>query len=145
VARVDNLKPFNPETASLAGKRSAEARRAKALAQRAADANNAREAAEHLATFTQAFPRDSMGPNAAAIGNYILSRIALGLIPIRHAADAAELLKVVVDIARLEEGQATSHTLHASIDSAAIVARIEQLRHELGTPPAAIEASSDQG
>ena len=60
----------------------------------------------------------------------ILARIAAGQVPIRHAGDAAELLKVLVDVTRLEEGQATSHVLHGSVD---IVARIEALRAELGT------------
>ena len=58
----------------------------------------------------------------------ILAKLAAGQVPIRHAGDAAELLKVLVDITRLEEGQSTSNVLHGSVQ---IVERIEAMRAEL--------------
>lgn len=132
--RSDQLTPFTPETASQAGKRSAEVRRQRALARQVAQAEDARTLANHLATFEQTFRREDLSSQTSAVAAMILAKIAAGQVPIRHAGDAAELLKVLVDVTRLEEGQHTSAHLTASIDSEAIVARIEALRAEL-TPP----------
>lgn len=126
--RSDQLVKFTPETAAEAGRRGGIARAEKARAQRAAAAQDAETLAAHLATFSERFSRDDIGTHTAAVAAMILAKLAAGQVPIRHAADAAELLKVLVDITRLEEGQATSHVMHGSVQ---IVERIEQMRAEL--------------
>lgn len=126
--RADQLIPFTSETAREAGRRGGMARAEKARAKAAADAQDAETLANHLATFHERFKRDDIGTHTAAVAAMILAKLAAGQVPIRHAADAAELLKVLVDITRLEEGQATSHVMHGSVQ---IVERIEQMRAEL--------------
>lgn len=128
---VDQLTPFDSERAKEAGRRSGEVRRQRAAAQRLKNTTEARELADHLATFGETFHRDDIGTHSAAVAAMILARIAAGQIPIRHAADAADLLTALHNLTRLEEGQATSHTLNATVDAGTIVARIEQLRGEL--------------
>lgn len=129
--RTDQLIPFDSETASRAGKRSAEVRRQRALARQVAAADDARTLATHLQTFQDTFQREELGAQAAAVGAYIMARIAAGQIPIRHAGDAADLLTALHNMTRLEEGQATSHVMHGSVE---IVQRIEALRAELNPP-----------
>ena len=72
----------------------------------------------------------------------ILARIAAGQIPIRHAADAADLLTALHNLTRLEEGQSTSNVMHGSVD---ILARIEQLKHELQPATPDVAASDHAG
>ena len=98
------------------------------MARQVAEADDARTLAKHLETYSQTFTRADIGTHTAAVAAMILAKLAAGQVPIRHAADAAELLKVLVDITRLEEGQATSHVMHGSVQ---IVERIEQMRAEL--------------
>ena len=126
--RTDQLTPFDSESASRAGKRSAEVRRQRALARQVAAADDARTLANHLETYSQTFQREDLSTNTAAVAAMILAKLAAGQVPIRHAGDAAELLKVLVDITRLEEGQSTSNVLHGSVE---IVKRIEAMRAEL--------------
>lgn len=133
----EHLTPFieGDSRAVIAGKKSGEVRRARAVAERAKRSEDALTLASHLATFTQTFDRTDVGAQAAAVAQMILARIAANQIPIRHAADAAELLRVLVDVTRLEEGLHTTASLSAQLDSSAIVARIEQMRAELTPPP----------
>jgi hypothetical protein len=123
-----------------AGRRSAAARKAKREAGAIVKVEDATAGANLIDTLTARYERDKLGAAAGAAVQHLIAKVISGEVPCKDATDVANLVKVLFDVARLEEGQATSHTLHASIDSAAIVARIEQLRHELGTPPAAIEA-----
>jgi hypothetical protein len=118
------LQPFTSETASKAGKASAAARRAR----RDADVSKSRDAAKVLDTFASSFARDNLGGNAANVAQYILGRIGTGAIPVRNGDEAAALLRALVDIARLEEGQATSHTLTAHLSTEAAVARVAAIR-----------------
>jgi hypothetical protein len=57
-----------------------------------------------------------MASHAAATAMQVMSRIVSGQIPVRHAGDAAELIKVLVDVARIEEGKSTSNVLHGSVN-----------------------------
>ena len=124
------LQPFTKgdPRAVAAGKKSVEVRRQRAIAEKAAQAADASTLAGHLATFSATFQRDDLGQQTAAVAAMILAKLAAGQVPIRHAGDAAELLKVLVDITRLEEGQSTSNVLHGSVQ---IVERIEAMRAEL--------------
>ena len=133
--RSDQLTPFNSETASAAGKKGAAVRRQRALARKAAQASDAQTLATFLSELPATFDRDQLPQHTAGVAAFILAKIAAGQVPIRHAGDAAELLKVLVDVTRLEEGQHTSAHLSASIDAESIVARIESLRGELSQAP----------
>lgn len=104
----DQLIPFTPETARIAAARSVEARRVKREAAKLADAATASEVAGVLASFRQSFERGDLGENAAAAASWLIGRVVTGRIPVRHASDAAALLTVLVDVARLEAGEPTS-------------------------------------
>lgn len=122
---MSNLTPFDSERAKIAAAKSVEARRAK----RARDRATTSDLADSLATLRDTFERDNLGENAAAVGNWVLGRVALGKVPIRHAGDAADLLRVLVDVARLEAGEATSVALvgHVS-DRGEVAARVAAMQ-----------------
>jgi hypothetical protein len=64
-----------------------------------------------------------------------LARIAAGQIPIRNGDEAATLLRAMVDIARLEEGQPTSTAVIAHVGRSAtadVLALRDQARRALG-------------
>jgi hypothetical protein len=117
--------------ASELGKRGAEARRRKREAQQLVTVEDASAGANLIDTLTSRYNRDNLAPSAAAAAQHLIAKLGNGDIPIKDGTDFANALRALVDVARLEEGQATSHTLHASMDAGAIVARIEQLRGEL--------------
>ncbi len=135
---------FTTETARLAGKKSAEARRAKrAIAER-----EAKTLAQQLDSVRTAFGRGELGPAASAVAGYVMSLVVTDNVKIRHGEDAAALLRVLVDIARLEAGQATSHTMHATIDGGDAVARVRKLqaqaRETLATSAELVESATAQ-
>jgi hypothetical protein len=86
--------------------------------------------AAHLRRIIDAYPREQLGPAAAATASDIIARVGRGEIKIRHAADAAELLKVLTDIARLEAGEPTSASLVAHVDAGTVAARVAELQAE---------------
>lgn len=136
------LKPFTPgdPRASELGKRGAAARKAKKEATQLVKVQDAEQGALELDRLVTRYERERLSVAAAAAVQHTIARVVAGDIPVKDATDAANLIKVLFDVARLEEGQATSHTLHASIDTAGIVSRIEQLRAELAPmPPPEIE------
>jgi hypothetical protein len=115
---------FTSESASIAGKRSAEARRARKLLA----ARDAATLAQQLDNVRSAFTRNELGPNAAAVAGQLMSRVLTGDIPVRNGDEAAALLRVLVDVARLEAGEATAHSLHATISTEQAVERIGRLQ-----------------
>jgi hypothetical protein len=104
------LVPFTKETASAAGKKSAENRRARAAAKRAAEAVTNRKLDEWCATYE----RDKLGEVAAATAQKLCDDILNGRIEV-DARAAAALLPALVDIARIEAGLHTSATMHANV------------------------------
>lgn len=121
---TSGLTPFTKETASAAGRKSAAVR----AARRDADVQRARDAARTLDALGDTFQRDRLGPDAAAVAALILSRIASGDIVVKRGDEAAALLRALVDVARLEAGEATSHTLRATVDQGEAVAAVIALR-----------------
>lgn len=120
------LTPFRKgdPRASEAGRKGVAARRAKQALQRADSMAIARE----LATIAETHDRSMLGPTLAAVAMELAGRVARGEIPVRNGDEAATLVRTFVDIARLEAGQATSHSVHATISPADALARIEELQ-----------------
>lgn len=83
---------------------------------------------ELLSGLIEASPREQLGPAAAACAQHLVGQVASGEVRIRHVGDAAELIKVLVDVARLEEGQHTAATIVAHADSGATLERLAQIR-----------------
>ena len=117
------LTPFTKETASAAGKKSAENRRARATARRAADAITNRKLDEWCATYE----RDRLGEVAAATAQKLCDDILCGRIEV-DARSAAALLPALVDIARIEAGLHTSATMHANVAMTDPMERIREIR-----------------
>lgn len=113
---------FKPgdERAAAAGRKGAATRRANAAAKRSATL----DAASSIAILRTAYERETVGDLARLIVVDTLARIGKGEIPIRHAADAAELIRTLVDIARVEEGKATSIT--ATLTGADLVGKLRE-------------------
>ena len=134
---AEHLTPFTKgdPRAIAAGRKGGETRRAN----RDARVKKAADAAKQLATFSETFERSTLGSNAANVAQYIMGRVGTGDIPVRNGDEAAALLRALVDIARLEEGQATSHTISATYgaDAVARVVAIQQAaRDQLATDAA---------
>ena len=130
-----NLRPFKDSAAaSAAGKKGAETRRAKALLKQA----DSKALSAQLKLIRSTFSRDDLGPTAAALATHVMANISAGNIPIRHAGEAAELLRVLVDVARLEAGEATAHTLSATMTAEQVTARVAELQRQAVDAPSVI-------
>lgn len=125
---TDNLRPFvaGEKRAREASRKAADARAAKRLAQRG-DIVTVRS---HLATMVATHDRDELGPQAAAVAADTIGRVARGEIPLRNGSEAAEWVRVLVDIARLEAGEPTSAALVAHITADATAARLAELKRQ---------------
>ena len=129
-----NLTPFRKGDgrASAAGKASADKRRAA----RASRATAARDVSDALASVLATFHREDLGDASAAVAGWLLGRISAGQVPVRNAGEAADLLRALVDVARLEAGQATSTSVVAHVGSTAtaeVLALRDRARTMLGT------------
>lgn len=109
-ARENNLAPFSdPDKARAAARKSAEVRRANKLAKQQAEAVINREIAE----WVDLYERDNLGDACAAAAQKVAHMILSGAITDQRAL--VQALPVLVDIARLEAGQHTSATMHATV------------------------------
>lgn len=138
-----NLRPFVKGDARAAemGKRGADARRAKRDAGRA----DVEAVALNLSRVRASFDRGDLGPTAAAVAAELLGRIASGEVPVRNGGEAAELLRVLVDVARIEAGEATSTSVVAHLGAAA-VDRVRAMRAEAAAalgPSSSVQAADD--
>jgi len=119
------LRPFTTDTAAAAGRASVEARRArKAIAATETSALRA-----ELDRVRDTFQRDELGEAAAAVAGQLLARVAAGAIVVK-GPDVAALLRVLVDIARLEAGEHTSAALVGHVSTSDALARVATLREE---------------
>jgi hypothetical protein len=139
---TNNLQPFKKgdPRAIEAGRKGGQARRVRAELARA----ETRKVAEHVATLATTFDRENLGPAAAAVAMELIGRVSRGEIPVRHAGDAAELVKVLVDVARLEAGESTSNAVVAHVTSdqlARVRALQEQARTALSSAVLAVDAT----
>jgi hypothetical protein len=91
-------------------------------------ATRIKDVRELLSALVEAMPREQLGPTAAAVAQDVIARVAVGEIKIRHAGDAADLLRVLVDVARIESGSPTSVSMVAHVSPEDTMARIRELR-----------------
>lgn len=134
---------FTHDTAAAAGRKSADARRAKGIA-RAAEPT---ELARRLAEFRQTFGATDLSADVLTVAGVLMARLASGEIPVRNGGEAADLLRALHEIARLEAGQPTSLSATVTIDQAQAVARLAELqsraRQTLGELPSATAQAAD--
>ena len=144
--RTQHLQPFTKgdPRAKEAGRKGGQTRARNAKAKRDTGLATAQQAATTLNTLHTHFDRATLGQDAANIAQYILGRIGTGDIPIRNGDEAAALLRALVDIARLEEGQATSHTITAHLSTTEAIARVQELQARARLPlSATAQAAAD--
>ena len=122
------LRPFTP------GDPRAAAGRAKAVAtrreQRALKTARIGDITALLSDLVAACPREQLGPAAAAVAQDVIARILAGDIKIRHAGDAADLIRTLHAVARLEESQPTR--IGASLNTAELIASIKAATSDAG-------------
>jgi hypothetical protein len=128
------LRPFDSDRARDAAHRSAEVRRAKRSAQRADVAAIAGE----LRLLAAAHERADLGPMAMAAAADLIGRVVRGDVPVRNGGEAAELLRALVDVGRLEAGDATRTVAVAHLSGPALAARLRELQVS-----AAVQAADD--
>ena len=88
------------------------------------------------------FGRADLGSDAAAVASWVLAEIVAGRVKVRHAGDAAELLRCLVDVARLEAGQHTAANLTTTVTVAEVVELQRQARAALGIVVAEVHDST---
>jgi hypothetical protein len=128
------LRPFDSERARSAGRRSADARRARAMVGRAAPDVVARELRQVAGTYERA----ELGPMAMAAAADLIGRVVRGDVPVRNGGEAAELLRALVDVARIEAGDATRTVAVAHLSGPALAQRLRELQVS-----AAVSAADD--
>lgn len=118
-----NLRPFHQgdPRAIAAGRKGAMTRQAR----RAIARGQARDVSETVATLVATHERGILGPVAAAAAIDAIGRVARGEVTPR---DWTEWVRVMVDVARLEEGQHTSAALVAHLGSDDTAARVAALQ-----------------
>jgi len=124
--RVENLTPFDSRRAIEAGKKSGQVRRNKKVARKVLNDG----AALSLARLSATFKREDLGGTSAAMAQALMVGLADGVIEIDPKV-VPDLIRVLVDVARLEAGQATSHTVR--LGDAGVMARLEELRAQATT------------
>jgi hypothetical protein len=135
MANTANLRPFvkGDARASELGRAGVVAREAK----RAARVGDAPAMAVELGRVCSAFKREELGEQAAAVAGYLLASVASGRIVVK-GPDVAALLRVLVDVARLEAGEHTSAALVGHLSGGAALERVavlrQQAREALGSP-----------
>ena len=156
---VDNDDPLLPPERSVRGAYGGTlhptvkgSERARQLARRSVASREAKRAATRADTDAVAaqlrriidtYPRDQLGPAAAALALDIIGRVARGEITVRHAQDASELIRTLVDIARLEQGEPTSASVIAHVDASVIAARVAELQRSARAALAAVAVPAD--
>lgn len=84
-----------------------------------------------LAEVRDTFDRATLGDSAAAFAQWLMAAALKGDIKVA-GKDLAPLLKTLVDIARLEAGEATSHTAVAHVSATAdeVLGQIQQMARD---------------
>ena len=126
-----NLAPFTGTDgharAVAAGIKSGEVRRAKKQANELQQTTDSRELHKNLTELVTTFERGNLPLAAAAAAQYLIARVLTGGITI-EGRDVASLISALVDVARLEGGQSTSHTVIAHMSSVETMERLQELR-----------------
>ena len=101
----------------------------KRAAQAAIKAGDSEALRSVLDSAASTFKRGDLGPYCIAVAGTILGRIQTGAIKV-PGSDAAALLRVLVDIARLEAGEPTSAAVIAHLSGGDVRERVEALRSQ---------------
>ena len=122
---------FTADNAREMARRSAEVRRAKADARKMSKAIERSGPAVALDSLIVSQDRERLGPAASAFAQWLMAEALAGRIVV-HGKDLAPLLKTLVDIARLEAGEATSHTAVAHVSATAdqVLGQIQQMARD---------------
>jgi hypothetical protein len=81
-----------------------------------------------VATVRAAHDRGELGTTARAAAIDLIGRVVVGEIPIRNGTDAANLIRVLVDVARLEENQPMRTAMVAQLSTEDFAERIRQMQ-----------------
>lgn len=138
--RSAGLRPFTKgdHRARDAALRSVEVRRAKRAIERA----ESLDVAQQIRTLIDTHDRATLGPAAFAVAVHVVGKVLTGAIPVRNGAEAADLLRALVDIGRLESGDATRTVAVAHLSGPALAARLRELQRDAGVIPAESSAPS---
>jgi len=118
---------FTSETASAAGKKSAQKRR-----ERNAAVKQASDARKHdLRSFVSDNGVENLGQYARIATAELVHRVLIGEVACTNARDVASLVKEMHAIARLELGQPTSYNVSASLSPEALDAAALALRQRV--------------
>ena len=133
-AAEKNLVPFGSDEegrkkAAEAGRKGGLARARNAEARKTAVTDTAKAWKTSLDNLAASFNREDLGPQAANVASMLLGQIARGDVEIA-SKDMASLLDTLVNIVRLEEGKATSHTASVSLAGGDVLNKIAALRHK---------------
>jgi hypothetical protein len=120
------LTPFRPgDPIAAAGRRKGNAVVREMAALHRANLADLRELLDDLVAAT---PREQLGPVCAAVAINVAVGVLDGSIPVRNGSEAADVIRVLVDVARLESGQPTSTSIVGHLTSAQVRARLEELK-----------------
>jgi hypothetical protein len=92
--------------------------------------------AAHSRRMAQTYNREELGPIAVAAALDAIGRVQRGEWKVR---DPADWVRVLVDVARMEEGQPTSTSLVAHVHAADVLALRDQARAALSATATAAE------
>src|SRR5262245_26339288 len=118
------LTPFDSERGREAGRRSADSRRAAKAAGRA----SVQAVAGELRALAATWERGDLGPLAFAAAADLIGRVARGDVPVRNGSEAADLLRALVDVGRIESGDAQRTVAVAHLSGPALAARLRELQ-----------------
>jgi hypothetical protein len=134
------LRPFiagDPRTKEL-GRKGAASRELR----RAGRRSTSEAVSATMTALRTAHDRGTLGATAFAAAADLIGRVVTGEVTIRHASDAAELLRALVDIGRLESGDPTRTVAVAHLSGPQLAARLRELQ-ALGDGSAAAQAADD--
>ena len=135
------LTHFTSETARAAQRKGLETKRARAIAQRAAAA----DVIGAVRTLADTLSRDELAPMAFSVAAYVMGAVLNGTIPVRNGAEAADLLRALVDIGRLESGDAQRTVAVAHLSGPALAARLRELQTSAAVSAAADDQLGHEG
>jgi hypothetical protein len=124
VSTAANLTPFDSERAREAGRRSGEAKRARALAKR----ETVDDIAVGLRTLAATYRREELAPIAIGAAIDLIGRVTRGEIPVRNGSEVAELVRALVDIGRMESGDPARTVAVAHLSGPALAERLRALQ-----------------
>jgi hypothetical protein len=84
--------------------------------------------AEGLRTLAATYQRHELGPIAIAAAVDLIGRVTRGEIPVRNGGEVAELVRALVDIGRMESGDAQRTVAVAHLSGPALAERLRALQ-----------------